>query len=500
VISDRKYFFLRQFRLIFIIILVIFLANQSRTQTNLYGTEFIKGADISALLEIEENGGVFKENGTPKDLLQILKDHGINYIRLRIWHTPAQGYNNLDKTLQMASRIKNSGLKLLLDLHYSDTWADPAHQLKPAAWQNLSFYDLKDSVYQYTRQVITALKNQNTLPDIVQIGNEIICGMLWDDGRVCDQFNTPQQWAQLTQLINEGIRGVNESFGIGDSVKIMIHIDRGGDNAGSRWFFDNLFAHNVEFDFIGLSFYPWWHGTLNDLEFNLNDLAQRYSKEIIVVETAYPWTLDWFDNTQNIVGDTSQLHQGYPATVDGQENFLTDLINIVLNVPDNKGVGLFYWESEWISVPPSGSPWENLTLFDFTGNLLSSISAFDTTQTSVKTSGELPESFQLYQNYPNPFNPTTKIKFTIQTPPSSSPLAKGRNEVGFVTLKVYDLLGREIATLINEEKSAGSYEVVFSATGGSASRGDAVNLSTGIYFYKLSVNDLVEVKKMVLIK
>ncbi|MDZ7625169.1 MAG: glycosyl hydrolase 53 family protein [Ignavibacteriaceae bacterium] len=189
-------------------------------QENVSETELIKGVDISTLFEIEDNGGVFRENGNPKDALEIFRDHGINYIRLRVWHTPNTGYCDLAKTLLMASRLKNLGLKLLLDIHYSDTWADPAHQTKPAAWLNLSFQELKDSVYLYTFNLVTALKNQGTLPDIVQIGNEITCGILWNDGRVCDQFNTSQQWAQLGELINEGIRGVNESLDPGDTVKL----------------------------------------------------------------------------------------------------------------------------------------------------------------------------------------------------------------------------------------------------------------------------------------
>ena len=201
--------------------------------------EFIKGVDISALQKIEENGGIFLDSGIQKDALQIFLDNGLNYVRLRIWHSPVNGYNNLEKNLLMASRIKSLGFKFLLDLHYSDTWADPGQQTKPDAWNYLTFESLKDSVYQYTSLVITALKNQNTLPDIVQIGNEIICGMIWDDGRVCNEFNTPQQWNQLGELVNEGIRGVMENIDPADTIKIMIHIDRGGDNSGSRWFFDN---------------------------------------------------------------------------------------------------------------------------------------------------------------------------------------------------------------------------------------------------------------------
>jgi arabinogalactan endo-1,4-beta-galactosidase len=232
------------------IFICIIISSQLLAQDYSREKELIKGVDISTLLEIEDNGGIFKENGNPKDALEIFRGHGINYIRLRVWHTPGSGYCDLTKTLSMANRIKDLGLKLLLDFHYSDTWADPAHQTKPAAWQNLSFQELKDSIYFYTSNFVTALKNQGTLPDIVQIGNEITCGMLWNEGRVCDQFNTPQQWAQLGELINEGIRGVNESLNAGDTVKIMIHIDRGGDNASSQWFFDNLLEENVNFDIM----------------------------------------------------------------------------------------------------------------------------------------------------------------------------------------------------------------------------------------------------------
>lgn len=455
----------------------IVLASKLLAQDYLTDSGLIKGVDISTLCEIEDNGGIFKENGNPKDALEIFKDHGIDYIRLRVWHTPENGYCNLAKTLSMASRIKNLGLKLLLDIHYSDTWADPAHQTKPAVWQNLSFQELKDSVYIYTYNIISALKNQSTLPDIVQIGNEITCGMLWDDGRVCDQFNTPQQWAQLSELINEGIRGVNESLNPGDTVKIMIHIDRGGDNSGSQWFFDNLLSQNMDFDIIGLSYYPWWQGTLSELELNVNDLAQRYYKEIIIVETAYPWTLDWYDNTHNIVGDPGQLHQGYPATVEGQTNFLNDLFNIVMDAPDNKGLGLFYWAPEWISISSLGSPWENVTLFNFSGELLNSISVFDSIPSGIQNQDGDSYSFRLYQNYPNPYNSTTVIRFEI---PIES----------FITLKMYDVLGNEVATLVDEFRVAGSYESEF----------DAEYLTSGIYFYMLRTDNFINAKKMIILR
>jgi arabinogalactan endo-1,4-beta-galactosidase len=461
---------------IFVITFQLYAENDPK-ESPIKSSDFIKVVDLSVLLEIEANGGIFKENGIPKDALQIFKDHGINFIRLRLWHAPVNGYNNLGKTLLMASRIKTLGLKFLLDIHYSNTWADPGHQTKPTAWQNLPFQSLKDSIYQYTYNVITALKKQNTLPDMVQIGNEITCGVLWNDGRVCDQFNTPQQWAQLAELINEGISGVNESLDLDDSVKIMIHIDRGGDNNGSQWFFDHLLAQNVDFDIIGLSYYPWWQGTLSDLELNLNDLAQRYGKEIILVEAAYPWTLDWYDNTQNIVGDTSQLLSGYPATVEGQTAFLSDLISIVRNIQDNKGSGLFYWAPEWISLPTLGSPWENVTLFNFTGELLNSISVFDSIPSSIQSQKIITYTFNLYQNYPNPFNSKTIINFSV---PKES----------IITLKVFDILGNEIITLVNEEKPRGNFKVEF----------DGSDLPSGVYFYRMQTGNFANIKKLILLR
>jgi len=337
---------------------------------------FIKGADVSFLQQIEDLGGYYMDHGIPGDALKIMQDRGINCIRLRIWHTPAEGYCDLNKTLIMARRIKDRNLGFLLDFHYSDTWADPGHQTKPAAWKNLPFSALKDSVEAYTRKVMAALYAQKTLPDMVQLGNEIVAGMLWNDGRVGGNYDTAQQWQNLADLLRAGIAGVRSSCPKGDSVRIIIHIDRGGDNTRSRWYYDKLISYNVPFDIIGLSYYPWWHGTLDQVKANLNDLALRYDKDIIIAETAYPWTLQWYDQIGNIVGSSSQLLTGYPASVDGQTQFLGDLLQIIGQVSNGRGAGLFYWEPEYISVPPLGSPWENNTLFDFQGNVQSSMDVF----------------------------------------------------------------------------------------------------------------------------
>jgi len=340
------------------------------------GPELLLGGDVSFIPQIEDRGGVYRDSGKVKDPFQIFADHGFNLIRLRLWHNPRDGYCGLERTLQMARRVKKRGFKFLLDFHYSDSWADPGHQYKPAAWANLSFEALKDSVRDYTRRVVAALIAQGTRPDMVQIGNEITAGMLWNEGRVGGSYDTPHQWRNLAELIGAAICGLRGSGPGADSMRVMIHIDRGGDNRGARWFFDRLLAQGVDFDVIGLSFYPWWHGALSALEANLNDLAIRYHKDLMVVETAYPWTLQGYDAVGNIVGSSSQLHPGYPASVEGQAAFLREVIRLVRRVPSGRGIGVCYWAPEYISVPGLGSPWENNTLFDFQGNALSSMSVF----------------------------------------------------------------------------------------------------------------------------
>lgn len=240
------------------------------------------GADISFLPELEARGMKFSDSGVEKDAIQILKDHGFNYVRLRIFNDPARdsgyspkkGFCDLAHTKQMAKRVKDAGMKLLLDFHYSDYWADPGKQYKPAAWRGFSFEELKKAVYDYTKKVIQELKDQGTTPDMVQIGNEINHGIIWPEGNVSNPDG-------LAQLLNAGIAAVKT---VDPSIVIMLHIALGGQNDESVFFIDNMLARGVPFDVVGLSYYPKWHGTLDDLRDNLNDLVRRYNKDIIVVE------------------------------------------------------------------------------------------------------------------------------------------------------------------------------------------------------------------------
>lgn len=344
---------------------------------------FINGMDVSFLDEIEQGGGAFYDGERQEDCLEILRLSGINSIRLRIWNDPAGGYCNLERTLRVAKRIKEKGLHFLLDFHYSDKWADPANQIKPKAWEGLDYDGLKAAVYRYTEEVMTALREQNTLPDMVQIGNEITPGMLWNDGRVDgEEFDNDKQWQQFAGLVQSGIRAVKA---VHPEVNVMIHIDRGGDNPSSVKFYDRFAELGVPFDTIGLSFYPWWHGTLDELRANLSDLAQRYGKDIVVVETAYPWTIEAKDGLHFIVEQSDQTLPQYPASVEGQAGYLRDLIQAIQETPDGKGIGLYYWEPCWIPSKEEwsvGHPnnWANLTLFDFEGRKLPSLDVFKPTR------------------------------------------------------------------------------------------------------------------------
>lgn len=243
------------------------------------------GADISFLPELEARGLKFSDKGVEKDAIQILKDHGFNYVRLRIFNDPARdsgyspgkGFCDLANTKKMAKRVKAAGMKLLLDFHYSDYWADPGKQYKPAAWRGLSFDELKKSLHDYTKDVIQQLKDQGTTPDMVQIGNEINHGIVWPEGNVAN-------FDGLAQLITAGTAAVKS---VDPSIIMMLHVALGGQNDESVFFIDNMIARGVYFDVIGQSYYPKWHGTLDDLRDNLDDLARRYNRDIYVVEYSH---------------------------------------------------------------------------------------------------------------------------------------------------------------------------------------------------------------------
>lgn len=269
------------------------------------------GADISWLQSQEDSGIRFSDNGTEGDAIEILRDNGFNYIRLRIFVNPKSelgysqrdGYCDLEHTLEMARRIKDAGMYFLLDFHYSDNWADPAKQIMPQAWQTYSYEEVKEAVYNHTREVLEALNAQGTTPDMVQVGNEVSNGMLWPYGAVRHSFSG------LCGLLKEGVRAVRE---YAPDAEVMIHVALGGQAEESERFFNAMAEYEVEYDIIGQSYYPEWHGTLAELEANLNKLVVQYNKPIIVVEY--------------------------------RDHYL-DIERIVSSIPNNMGRGTFIWEA-----------------------------------------------------------------------------------------------------------------------------------------------------------
>lgn len=341
--------------------------------------DLILGHDISTLQQLEDAGKTFSDNGHVARAERILAHHGATYIRERLWVNPPAPYNDLPHILKIARRIKDAGLKFLLDIHYSDFWADPGKQITPAAWQGQDLATLAKTVYSYTRNVIESLAKQGTPVDIVQIGNEVTNGMLWPLGQL--YVNGNQYWPEFATLLKAGIAGALDGSHGNHQPLIMLHIDRGGDNGGSKYFYDNIFTQGVDFDVIGLSYYPFWHGPLTALQANLNDLALRYNRDIVVVETAYPWTLADGDGYGNIVTDQTPLLPAYPATSAGQLGYVHALLSILRQVPRKHGRGVMWWESAWIPgagwEPGAGDAWDNMTLFDFTGKTLPSIKIYE---------------------------------------------------------------------------------------------------------------------------
>jgi arabinogalactan endo-1,4-beta-galactosidase len=329
---------------------------------------FIAGADASLLAFFESNGIAYQDRGQKQDALVILKNHGINTIRLRLFTSsasqaaadPYDYINNLAYTVPLAVRVKHAGLKFLLDFHYSDTWADPGHQATPAAWANLDLTQLSTQMRAYNSNCIAAFASAGAMPDYVQVGNEITGGILWTNGAVPGNDPTVQ-WPHLAQLLNAAIQGIHDSAS-NNVPQIIIHIDRGGDWNTTEWFFDNLIqTQHVQFDIIGQSYYPFWHGSLGDLANCLTNTAIRYGKPVLVAETAFPWTNTYW--TTNL--------DGFAGTTNGQAQYTIALIQAVKAVPQHLGAGVCWWGSEYQKLGGvNEAGFDTTSLFDNRGNVL----------------------------------------------------------------------------------------------------------------------------------
>jgi len=361
--------------------------------------DWMIGADVSSLLEVERCGGKFYDHGRREDPLVILRRYGVNTIRLRLWNDPyspeglpyGAGGCDLACVTALARRAKALGFSWLLDLQYSDFWVDPGKQTVPKAWRGLELDGLVRAVGEYTGQVLCSLRDAGVSPDMVAVGNELSAGLLWPYGKYPD-------FAAITQLLGAGIRAVRA---FDADLPVMLHLDNGADNALCRGWFDSYFAHGgAEFDCIGLSYYSFWHGTMAELRRNLHDIGARYQKPLIIVETSTGFTMEDYQRYERFTGEERRgmatkpelLEKAeHPMTPEGQRAFLHDIIQLVRGVP--QGAGYCWWEPCWLPVPgshwatpegcayigesrPGGNEQANQALFDYEGNALPALEEF----------------------------------------------------------------------------------------------------------------------------
>ncbi len=372
----------------------------------IFMNKFIKGMDISTLVEMEKCGARYYDCGKEGDLFDILKSYGTNAVRIRLWNDPydsngmpyGAGTNDLETMVILAKRAKEHGMDILLDFHYSDFWADPGKQFKPKAWEGMDADGLVQAIYDYTVNVMNVCKDNGCIPDMVQAGNELSNGMLWPDGQVFNEstalsLGRMPEYDNLARFVSAGIRGVKA---VNPDTKIMIHLDNGGNNELYRRWFDNYIKRGEDFDVIGLSYYPFWHGTLNDLSANMADIAKRYGKELIIAEVSMGFTMEDYKDYEKLpdeerkgMATRQELVDKieYPMTKEGQSGFMKDIMDRICKVPDGLGAGFYYWEPAWIPVNgsgwatkesleyikdpgPCGNEWANQALFDYNGNVL----------------------------------------------------------------------------------------------------------------------------------
>lgn len=305
---------------------------------------FAKGADVSWITEMEASGRKFyNRNGAEQDIFQVLKALGMNSVRIRVWVNPANNYNNAADVVAKAVRAKSAGMRIMIDFHYSDTWADPGHQAKPAAWSTQDITALQTSVHDHTLHVLNSLKTNGVIPSWVQVGNETNDGMLWPDGRASINM------ANFALLVNAGYNAVKS---MSDTTQVIVHISNGYDNTLFRWIFDGLLTNGAHWDIIGMSLYPSaanWPALSTQCLANMNDMVSRYNKKVMVTEVGMPWT----DSVACM-------------------SFISDIITKTKSVSGSKGLGVFYWE------PEAYANWQGYALgaFDNSGRPTVALEAF----------------------------------------------------------------------------------------------------------------------------
>ncbi|MBP3238432.1 MAG: glycosyl hydrolase 53 family protein [Lachnospiraceae bacterium] len=362
--------------------------------------DFIKGMDISTLIEERECGAKYFDKGEKKELLDILKSYGCNSVRLRLWNDPYSedgrayeaGTCDTEKLILLAKEAKQRDIGFLLDFHYSDFWADPGKQNVPKAWRGQNINELVASVYNYTRHVLNILFVNGLKPQMVQVGNEVTNGLLWPLGKKPWEGSEEGSYENIARLISSGIKAVRD---FDSNIPVMIHLDNGGNNAMYVDWFDHYFANKGEdFEIIGLSYYPYWHGSFEELTYNMKDMHERYGKKICIAETSMGFSMEDYRKYEGLpperlmgMATKPELVEKikYPMTAEGQSAFMTELMERIAEIPE--GIGFYYWEPGWVPVPgcgwaseaaleytnekgPGGNEWANQALFDYEGNSL----------------------------------------------------------------------------------------------------------------------------------
>ncbi len=357
-------------------------------------SRFIKGMDLSTLLELERCGAKYYDHGVERDVLDIIKDYDVDTIRIRLWNDPKSedgepygaGNNDLEETIAIGKKVTDAGFGVLLNFHYSDFWADPGKQIKPKAWANYGADELEKAVYDFTLESLQRVLDAGVNVTMIQVGNELSNGLLWPEGKVPNYDN-------IARFVSSGIRACRK---INPEIPIMIHLDNGGNNELYVRWFENYIKRGEDFEYIGLSYYPFWHGSLDALEFNMNDIAKRFGKELIIAEVSMGYTMEDYKDYEKLEDSERKGYAtrpalvekiDYPMTIQGQVDFTKDFLNRVSNVVNGLGMGFFWWEPAWIPVPgsgwatpaslkymndpgPCGNEWANQALFDYDGNAL----------------------------------------------------------------------------------------------------------------------------------
>ncbi len=356
--------------------------------------DFIYGVDISTAYEVYANGGkYYNAAGQEQDLFEILADAGVTCVRIRLWVDPYDlegnpyggGTNDLDTALKIGYAAKQAGLDICLDFHYSDFWADPSQQQIPKAWTGFTWEQLVTEIYDYTKTTLEAFQALGILPEMVQIGNEINNGMIWEWGRL---NALPLQLTRLSTLLSEANRACKD---VSQDIKTIIHLAEGGTYSRFQEFFDKMASKNVNYDIIGLSYYSYWHGTIEEVQDTMDRISARYGKPVCIMEMSYGFTTKSHIQASNIYNETMESAGGYKTSLQGQASYMRDVINAVAQVPDGKGLGIFYWEPAWLPVEGAGwanaasgrtdsdgkSSWSNQALFSYSGKALPTLYILD---------------------------------------------------------------------------------------------------------------------------